>query len=84
MKYKKDLRDMVTRKLINNGEICMPDTIAKNLIINEIVRHYQKSGSQESDTLNLLDILNRLTVKIKRLKKEKGPLLNLRYKIKGF
>jgi hypothetical protein len=84
MKNKKDLRDMVIRKLINNGEVCMPDTIAKNLIINEIARHYQKSGSRESDALNLLEILNRLTLKIKRLKKEKGPLLHLRYKTKGF
>lgn len=75
---------MVTRKLVNNGEVCMPGTIAKNLITNELAKHYQKSGSKESDDVNLLDILNHLTLKIKWLKKEKGPLLYLIYKTKGF
>ncbi|MFQ6094721.1 MAG: hypothetical protein ACE5NN_01120, partial [Candidatus Bathyarchaeia archaeon] len=64
MKHLKDLREIVVGKLINQGEICMTEEIAKNLILEEIAKRIQGTDDKTAVDLNCLDILNNLTSKI--------------------
>lgn len=82
MENRKELKKKIIQKLITNGEICMCEFIAENLIIEEIARRLAIHGSNiESITLDPLDILNSLTQYVSRLPKEKGPLLYLNLKM---
>jgi len=78
MEHRKELRKMVTRKLMNHGEICMVEAIAENLIIEEIARRIRSTADvQEHILVDPLNILNNLSCRIDRLSKEKGPLIYL-------
>lgn len=77
-----ELKEMVIRKLIAQGEICMTGFIAENMIINEIAKRLQRYGGRiKPSYINPLDILNSLVPKIERLPKERGPLLFLKVSI---
>jgi hypothetical protein len=81
MEHRKELKKAVTRKLLNQNEICMTEIIAENLIIEEIAKRI-RSVNEESEAskliiLNPIDILNALSNRISRLPKEKGPLIYL-------
>ncbi len=80
MNGSRELKEHVIRKLIKNGEICMTEQIAENLIVEEIAKHMPKNRRRNVD-LNPLDILNALTPKITRLSKERGPLVYLKVKM---
>lgn len=75
---RKKLKRMVIRKLVNQGEICMTDLIAENLIIREVARRLQTGGTSTQIKLNPMEILNSLSSKIIRLPEEKGPIVYLR------
>jgi len=78
MKHKIELKRMIIRKLINQGEICMTEVIAKNLIIGEIAKCIQVYNKEPNlVTLDAFKILNRLSIRISKLPKEKGPLVYL-------
>ena len=79
MKHRAELKNMVIRRLIKVGEICMVESIADNLIIGEIAKRLQRSGTNRlSLTINPFDLFNSISSKIDRLPKEKGPLIFLR------
>ena len=84
VKHLKDLEETVVRKLINQGEICMTEQIAKNLILEEIAKHIPTTNEKPEVELNSLDILSNLTSKIARLPNEKGPLVFLRVRTSSF
>jgi len=77
--FKKELKDLLTKKLINHGEICMASFIAENLIIEEIARRLRNARSDSNGfRLDPIDIYNSLSRRINDLPKEKGPLIYLR------
>lgn len=73
---KKKLKENVIIKLMNKGEICMPQQIADQLIIREIARHLNKMKFSVDD--NLLDILHGVYTRIGKLQKETKPILYLK------
>jgi len=77
--FKRELKELLIKKLIGHGEICMTNFIAENLIIEEITRRLRDA---RPDNLNLdpIDIYNSLSRRISGLSKEKGPLVYLRIK----
>lgn len=82
MDHSRELKDTLIRKLINQGEICMAEQIAENLIVEEIAKNIPRTDEgREMTSLNPLEILNNLTPRISRLSKEKGPLVYLRIKM---
>ena len=79
--FKRELKDLLTRKLVSNGEICMSSFIAENLIIEEIARRLRDTRlDSNSIRLDPIDIYNSLSRRIIGLSKEKGPLVYLRIK----
>ncbi len=78
----KELRRIITRKLVRRGETCMSEIIAQNLILEEIVKRLQ---TMDTDSKNVgpesIDILNSLAPTISRLSKERGPLIYLPIKM---
>lgn len=77
----KELEEIVVRKLVNKGEICMTREISKNLILEEIAKRVPSRDEKQEANLDTLDILSDLTSRIARLPDEKGPLVFL--KVKG-
>lgn len=81
MDYKGELKSMAIRKLINQGEICMVDFIAENIIIEEIAKRVQKIDKNITPiVLDPLSIYNSISSRIMRLSKDKGPLVYLNIK----
>jgi len=81
VEHGKELKSMVTRKLMNHGEICMVEAIAENLIIEEIAKRIRSTADvQEHILVDPLNILNNLSCRIARLSREKGPLIYLNVK----
>jgi len=79
--FKRELKNLLTKKLIRHGEICMTIFIAENLIIEEIARRLRNERLDSNNTkLDPIDIYNTLSRRIFGLSKEKGPLVYLRIK----
>jgi len=79
--FRRELKSLLTKKLIHHGEICMASFIAEKLIIEEITRRL-RDVKPDSDNVKLdpIDIYNSLSRRIFGLSKEKGPLVYLRVK----
>ena len=83
--YKEELLDLVSRRLIRQGEICMVKFIAENLIVEEIMKR-RKINNEKHRYLNLnnflpaLDIFNSVSYRVSKLYREKGPLIYLKMK----
>lgn len=81
IEYKSELKNMAVRRLVEQGELCMIEFIAENLIIEEIAKYIQKTDKNASlPVLNPLSIYNAVSARISRLPKEKGPLVYLNIK----
>jgi len=79
--FKRELKELLTKKLIRHGEICMAGFIAENLIIEEITRRLRDVKPDSNNVkLDPIDIYNSLSRRIFSLSKEKGPLVYLRIK----
>jgi len=79
--FKRELKELLTKKLIRHGEICMAGFIAENLIIEEITRRLRDVRPNSNNVkLDPIDIYNTLSGRIFSLSKEKGPLVYLRIK----
>ena len=80
--HRKELKTMVTQKLIHQGEICMTEVIAENLIVEEIAKRSRSlSEDLKHVMMNPLDIFNSLSGRISRLPEEKRPLIYLNVKL---
>lgn len=85
MGRRKELKNLVTEKLMLQGEICMAELIAENLIVEEIAKRSRGMNQDLSPVvLDPLDIFNSLTRRISRLRKEKRPLIYLNVKLYTF
>jgi len=80
IEQRNELKEMVTQKLVRQGEVCMPGFIAEHLIIQEIAERQSVSGILDITKLTPLDIFNSLSRRISGLPREKGPLIYLRIK----
>jgi len=81
IEHRKELRKMVTTKLLGQGEICMPEIIAENLIVEEIAKRIRSADpGSEFAIVTAIDIFGSLSHRISRLHEEKGPLIYLNIK----
>jgi len=79
--FRRELKDLLIKKLIRHGEICMTSFIAENLIIEEITRRLRDARTDsKSFMFEPMDIYNSLSRRISNLSREKGPLVYLRIK----
>jgi len=81
MKDGKELKKMVVQRLINNGEVCMIELIAENLIIEEIATRLIMNKGQTPTNNSLLDqwsIFQQVSPRIKSLVKRKTPIIHLK------
>lgn len=81
MEEGQELKKLVVQKLINEGEVCMPELIAENLIIEEIAyRLRMNKGKAPADkiTLEPWHILQQVLPRVKRLTERKTPLIHLK------
>jgi len=69
------------QKLINEGEVCMAELIAENLIIEEIAYRLNMNGGKtptDKITLEPWHILQEVLPRVKRLTERKIPLIHLK------
>jgi len=81
MKEGQELKKMVMQKLINEGEVCMAELIAENLIIEEIAYRLNINGGKtptDKSTLEPWHILQQVLPRVKRLRTRKTPLIHLK------
>ena len=81
MEHGKELKQMIVQKLINNGEVCMPELIAENLIIEEItgrMRMNKHLVPEDKVTLDPYDLFENVSPQVKKLLGRKMPLIRLK------
>ena len=72
-KEREELKKLVTERLVNNGEVCSPDLVAKTMIIEEIAWQDKKKGK-----LNPVNLVQGLFSKVKDLPKTKVPFIYIK------
>ena len=76
MEQKRELKKMVTQRLIRQGEISLPENIAETRIIEEITKRLQNADINiDYPALDSLELLNTISYRISQLHEEKGPLI---------
>lgn len=81
MEKGEELKKLVAQKLINQGEVCMAELIAENLVIGQIERRLTmktKKGSASSITMNPWQILYDVLPQVNILAKRKKPLIHMK------
>lgn len=76
-----ELKKMVMQRLVTHGEICMPELIAKNLIIEEIAFRLKINGKKKPKDKGLLDpwsIFQEVSPRVKSLSERKTPIIHLK------
>lgn len=80
MENGQELKELVVQKLINQGEVCMADLIAENLIVEDIAYHMKmNNGKPPTDkTLKPWNILQQVSPRIKTLTERRTPIIHLK------
>lgn len=81
MENGQELKKMIVQKLINKGEVCMPELIADNLIIEEMtarMRMNKQKSPEDQTTLAPWDIFQYVSPQVKKLSERKSPLIRLK------
>ena len=81
MENGQELKKLIVQKLINEGEVCMAELIAENLIIEEIAYRLKMNGGKtptDKITLEPWHLLQEVLPGVKRLTERKTPLIHLR------
>jgi len=81
MENGKELKQMIVQKLINKGEVCMPELIAENLIIEELtgrMRMVKRKAAEDHIALEPWDIFLNVSPRVKKLSERKVPLIRLK------
>ena len=81
MRMGPELKKMIEHQLINIGEVCMIDLIAKNMIIEEIALRINMNKGRtcsKSDNFEPWNIFQAILPRVKSLIKRKTPLIHLR------
>jgi len=69
---RQEMKEVVTYKLIRNGEICGTSILAENLLKMELGRNKRRYIDEKEKTLN---VVNNALRKAKELARSKGPLI---------
>jgi len=84
MENGQELKELVEQKLINEGEVCMADLIAENLIIEEIAHRLRINHGRmptEKIALEPFSILQAILPRVKSLIERRIPLIHLKLMI---
>jgi hypothetical protein len=79
-----ELKKLLIRKLVNQGEVCMPELIAQNFVIEQIANHLINLTDKDSVNKTLIQpwkILNGVLYHVNSLTKRKKPLIHMRLMI---
>jgi hypothetical protein len=82
MKEGQELKRWVVQKLINQGELCMPELIAENLVIEQIA--YRMKTSESKTAMKPWQILQDVTPQVNSLAKRKTPLIHMKLMIDSY
>lgn len=81
MEAGQELKDFVVKKLINQGEVCMPELIAENLLIEQIafrLKTQDKKLSVDKGALKPWEIFCDVLPQVKILAKRKTPIIHMK------
>jgi hypothetical protein len=81
MEKGKELKQMIVQKLIKKGEVCMPELIAENLIVEELtarMRMIERKVASDNTALEPWDIFQNVSPQVKKLSERKVPLIRLK------
>ena len=81
MENGQELKDFVVQKLINQGEVCMPELIAENLVVEQIAfRLKMNDGKEPADkgALEPWQIFRDVLPQVKSLAERKTPLIHMK------
>lgn len=76
-----ELKDFVVHKLINQGEVCMPELIAENLVIEQIAFTLKAQGrisSADNNALKPWQIFCDVLPQVKSLTQRKAPIIHMK------
>ncbi|MGD2066446.1 MAG: hypothetical protein PVI43_04675 [Candidatus Bathyarchaeota archaeon] len=81
MENGQELKDFVVQKLISQGEVCMPELIAENLVIEQIAFRLKSKDSKSSlakDALKPWQIYCDVLPQVKSLAQRKTPIIHMK------
>jgi hypothetical protein len=81
-----ELKGWVVQKLINQGEVCMPELIAENLVIEQIAYHLKTRKNKTAASKTAMEpwqILQDVLLQVNSLAKSKMPLIHMKLMIDG-
>jgi hypothetical protein len=81
MENGQELKNLVVQKLIKEGEICMAELIAENMIIEEIAYRLKMNKGKAPTDKTVLDpwsIFQEVSPRVKSLAERKTPLIHLK------
>jgi hypothetical protein len=81
MEQGQELKKWVIQKLINQGEVCMPELIAENLVIEQIasrLKRGKRNASTSKTNMKPWQILQAVLPHVNSLAKKKTPLIHMK------
>jgi hypothetical protein len=81
MEYGQELKEFIVQKLVNQGEVCMPELIAENLVIEQIAYLLKMNGGKtpvDKDALEPWQIFRDVLPQVKSLTERKMPLIHMK------
>ena len=81
MENGQELKEFVVQKLISQGELCMPELIAENLIIEQITFWLKTKGGKTpagKDALKPWQIFCDVLPQVRRLAQRKTPIIHMK------
>lgn len=78
MENRQELKKLIELKLINEGEVCMAELIAENLIIEEIVHRLKMKKGKTPTDMEQWSIYQAVLHRIKRLTERRAPIIHLK------
>ncbi|HDQ06472.1 MAG TPA: hypothetical protein ENN36_07110 [Candidatus Bathyarchaeota archaeon] len=79
-----ELKRWVVQKLVNQGEVCMPELIAENLVIEQIAYRMKTRKEKTAASKTAMEpwqILQDVTPQVNSLAKSKTPLIHMKLMI---
>ena len=84
MENGQELKKWVIQKLVNQGEVCMPELIAENLVIEQIafrMKTRKEKTAASKTAMEPWQILQDVTPQVNSLAKSKTPLIHMKLMI---
>ena len=81
MEHGKELKEFVVQKLVNQGEVCMPELIAENLVIEQIayrLKMNDRKAPAEAGALEPWQIFRDVLPQVKSLAERKTPIIHMK------